>query len=114
MTTLNWVTKKRPESLGKWNAKVINKTNLAHVEIRKMKEDQEILISVSVVGTMRLRYGRTIENCNVRISSNVPTNLSFDEWQELKNAIKEAKTKLTKLNRKRNESIQNTSKEKQV
>jgi len=99
VAVLNWDIPQSPEDWGKWNAKLVNRTTKRpHVEIRTTRDNQDILIAVSLIGEMKLQFGnKPTEHCNIRISSNLPVKLSFEEWEELNKAIKEAAAKLRRL-----------------
>ncbi len=99
MPILNWETPQTPDDWGKWNAKLVNKTTTRpHIEIRTTRNNQDILVAVSLTGEMKLQFGsKAVEQCNVRLSSNLPIKLSLQDWEELRLAVKEALRKLKKL-----------------
>ncbi len=107
MGILHWDAPKSPDEWGRWNAKLVNKTSKRpHVEIRTSRDTQDILIVVSVVGEMKLQFGnKPTEQCNIRLSSNLPIKFSFQEWEELNKGIKEAIRKLKRLQEKKDEQV---------
>jgi hypothetical protein len=96
MSILSWDTRPTP---GKWNAKIVNKkTNRPHVEIRTTRDEQDIIIAVSLCGEMKLQFGaKPTVMCNIRLSSSLPIKMSFDDWEALQKAVKEARQALKKL-----------------
>jgi hypothetical protein len=71
------------------------KSGKPRVEIRTSRGGSQLLCQVSLVGISDNEWEeRRGEKWNVRISSNGPVKLSFDDWNELNQCIAEAKAKL--------------------
>lgn len=107
MAILSWAKPETDEDWLKWNAKLVNKTTeRPHVEIRTCRDNEDILIVVSLTGEMKLQFGnKATEHANVRLSSRNPIRLSFDDWEQLSLAVKEAKRLLCKIQQKASRDV---------
>jgi len=93
----------------KWKAKLI-KGKHPRVEIRKSTHcsgkslnpkfpwgggcSAEILI---IVGLKGVKHRQTLHDCNIKMSQNGASSFSFDEFQQLQQAVKEARAVLQAL-----------------
>jgi hypothetical protein len=68
------------------------------IEIRTCRDNQDILVVVSLTGEMKLQFGhKNTEQANIRISSRNPILFTFEDWDELIQVVEEAKETLRNL-----------------
>lgn len=87
----------------KWKAKITQVKTFPQIEIRKSAGSQ-VLIIVSLTGNFTANSHKEDYNLydrivNVRISMNGPSSFSFEEMNEMNQAIQEAKQKLIEFSK---------------
>lgn len=94
------------EDRERWKAKLVgHKAGRPHVEIRKTIKGVQLFLLVSLGGGYKYRgfeptkdrWGRSTVGINVHLSLNGSAQLTFDEWNEMRQAVEEAKAVLEEL-----------------
>jgi hypothetical protein len=94
------------DDMNKWKAKLIGKTTSSpQVEIRKTIKGTQLLVIVNLGGGYKYgshdrvpdRWGRSTQGINIHMSMNGAAQMTFQEMEELQQAIGEAKAYLENL-----------------